>query len=438
MSNWLFLDNFRGFHNTLIPLAKVNFLVGENSTGKTSVLSLISLLGSPQFWFNQDFNSDVASLGRYRDIASVRSGTKGRFRIGYIVPSSPGEEHEPKHYEAVLMTFEEVDNNPLICQYDYIGLQGEARIEFSGKQIRYQFQHVDRDSLPLEYVWGVFQGWTSASAEGKNYELLAKQDTFNRRLALMYVDRLIQQIHDESISQDDKHQFSVRMPNFAHNIAWLAPIRSKPKRTYDEYKLDFNPEGEHTPYLIRRLLKSKESGEFRKFMEKFGLESGLFESLEIKGFGKEVASPFELRVILSNLHVALINVGYGVSQALPVVVEMFARPQGTIFAIQQPEVHLHPKAQAALGDVIFQLAVSEQKQFYVETHSDYTIDRFRLNYRAVTDDSYPDSQVLFFGRSSDGNYVIPISIGKDGEYPEDQPSAFREFFIREQMRILGL
>ena len=186
------------------------------------------------------------------------------------------------------------------------------------------------------------------------------------------------------------------------------------------------------------MLKSKESAEFRKFMEKFGLESGLFESLEIKGFGKEVASPFELRVILSNMHVALVNVGYGVSQALPVVVEMFARPQGTIFAIQQPEVHLHPKAQAALGDVIFQLAVSEQKQFYVETHSDYTIDRFRLNYRTLTDDSYPDSQVLFFGRNSDGNYVIPISIGKDGEYPEDQPSAFREFFIREQMRILGL
>ncbi|MBK6563539.1 hypothetical protein [Candidatus Amarobacter glycogenicus] len=163
-------------------------------------------------------------------------------------------------------------------------------------------------------------------------------------MALMFVDQLIQQIHDESAIEYDKHQFSIRMPRFTHNMTWLAPIRSKPKRTYDEYKLDFTPEGEHTPYLIRRLLKSKGSTEFREFIERFGLESGLFEKLEIKGFGKEVASPFELRVVLSNLHIALVNVGYGVSQALPVVVEMFARPEGSKFAIQQPEVHLHPRA----------------------------------------------------------------------------------------------
>ncbi|MBK9229722.1 MAG: AAA family ATPase [Anaerolineae bacterium] len=441
MSNWLYLDNFRGFQNTLIPLTNVNFLVGENSTGKTSVLSLISLLGSPQFWFSQDFNSDVVNLGRFRDIASAHSGTRGRFRVGYIVPDSASDENRSQYsqyYEAVLMTFEEVDNNPLICQYDYIGWQGEARIEFNGKGIRYQFRHVEKESLLPEFVMGVFQRWISALTEDKDFKQLQRQDSFNRRMALMFVDQLIQQIHDESAIEYDKHQFSIRMPRFTHNMTWLAPIRSKPKRTYDEYKLDFTPEGEHTPYLIRRLLKSKGSTEFREFIERFGLESGLFEKLEIKGFGKEVASPFELRVVLSNLHIALVNVGYGVSQALPVVVEMFARPEGSKFAIQQPEVHLHPRAQAALGDVIFRLVVSEKKQFYVETHSDYLIDRFRLNYRSINGDSCPDSQILFFSRNRDGNKVTPIPIEKNGEYSEDQPSDFREFFVREQMRILGL
>ncbi|MDP6688819.1 MAG: AAA family ATPase [Alphaproteobacteria bacterium] len=83
------------------------------------------------------------------------------------------------------------------------------------------------------------------------------------------------------------------------------------------------------------------------------------------------------------------NVGYGVSQSLPVIVEILSRSFGSRFAIQQPEVHLHPKAQAALGDLFYQLALVEEKRFIVETHSDFTIDRFMLNYRKKRNPIFP-------------------------------------------------
>lgn len=78
----LYFDNFRGFTKTFLPLKNVNFFVGENSSGKTSVLKLIKILSDHRFWFTQEFNSDEAELGYYSEIASHTNKTKKYFEIG--------------------------------------------------------------------------------------------------------------------------------------------------------------------------------------------------------------------------------------------------------------------------------------------------------------------------------------------------------------------
>ena len=440
MTSWLYIDNFRGFRNTCIPIKDVNFFVGENSTGKTSVLSILDLLGTPEFWTRQEFNTDDVKLGRFKDIISAQAKDKKQFRIGYIVPANGNEKKKNDRYEAVLLTFKEEYNNPLVYKCNFISTRGQISLIFDVNRILYKFSHDDKSTQSLEMIRQIFKDWMSEEQQDiKQYKKLTKRESFSRRQALLFIDRIIQQIYGEVGHNQDEHMLRVLVPEFASNISFLAPIRSKPRRTYDEYSLNFNPEGEHTPYLIKRLLSlKKDPNDFRHFIEKFGHESGLFESIDIKTYGREVASPFELRVVLNDLHLPVINVGYGVSQALPVIVDMFARPRGAQLAIQQPEVHLHPRAQAALGDIIYQLATEESKRFYIETHSDYTIDRFRLNYRTSQGKRKLDSQILFFGRNSEGNYIIPIEILENGEYPEEQPQAFREFFIHEEMRLLGL
>ena len=147
-------------------------------------------------------------------------------------------------------------------------------------------------------------------------------------------------------------------------------------------------------------------------------------------------SPFEVNALLDDRALSLSWLGYGVSQSLPILVEMLDRPRGTLFAIQQPEVHLHPRAQASLGDVFFEMATHDKKKFLIETHSDFTIDRFRLNYRR--EGPTPTGQVLFFETRDKRNTVTPIPIGDDGELPADQPPGYREFFMNEQVRLLGL
>jgi len=190
-------------------------------------------------------------------------------------------------------------------------------------------------------------------------------------------------------------------------LTWVAPIRTKPRRTYDELALAFSPEGEHTPYL------------------------------QIKSLGRGATARFELDIVIDDKALNVLNVGYGVSQSLPVMVEILARGSGAWFAIQQPEIHLHPRAQAALGDVFFEMAALERKHFLIETHSDFTIDRFRMNYKNGRADK-PDSQILFFERREKKNIVTSLPIGKLGELPAEQPSTYREFFVREQMNLLGI
>ena len=73
MKNYLYVDNYRGFTDTYIQIDDVNFFVGENSTGKTSILSLINLLSKFRFWTSQEFNIDDVQLGTFKDIVSVKS-----------------------------------------------------------------------------------------------------------------------------------------------------------------------------------------------------------------------------------------------------------------------------------------------------------------------------------------------------------------------------
>ena len=135
-------------------------------------------------------------------------------------------------------------------------------------------------------------------------------------------------------------------------VLWVAPIRTKPRRTYDDFKTSFSPEGEHTPYIIKKMISRKKSAiKFFSFLNNIGKSSNLFETLAIRKYGKRLTDPFELDIVLNKNPISIEFVGYGVSQSLPLIVDFLVAPKDTCFLVQQPEVHLHPKAQAAIGEV---------------------------------------------------------------------------------------
>ncbi len=422
----LYVDNFRGFSNTYIPLCDVNFFVGENSTGKTSILSLLYLLSSPEFWFQQKFNiSRSIQFGNFDDIVSVDSRKKNYFKFG-IVDSKT----------AFLLTFKKKEGVPVVYRYDILVDDMEINILFK-KDVEYKVSKRERNVSTIE----IYKKWIKDSDKinFKKYKNKKVFDDFDKDFYLVANYLMMQ----EKKKGDKNFSIEFEMPDFLGRISWIAPIRTEPKRTYDQIiQKHISSEGEHTPYLIKKMLaKNKTSEKFLRFIEKFGKESSLFNTISITKYGESESAPFKLNVILNKNELSIDSVGYGVSQCMPIIVDLFATRKKIGFAIQQPEVHLHPKAQATLGDLFFEYATKDNKKFFIETHSDYIIDRFKNNYKKKKnkdDVKNLKSQLLFFERKEDGNHVYSIGIDKDGEYSGNQPESFRDFFIKEEMNMLGL
>ena len=430
----IYLNNFRGISDTTIPIYPVNFFLGENSTGKTSVLSALALLSSLDFWFNLNFNTADYEFGGYRDIVSISSQDKKEFQLGLYK-----EGDNDVRGACYLLHFREgKDGLPNLIRFSQLCSEHLVTLKISPKQITAYGSKNIPDCVRCFDIGGCFEFLRNLSVtHKKGYKNISGD--FKRAIRhnpILSFPTVIESLFPEYKSRNEGDLFP--FPTLTtRGLASLAPIRTKPKRTYDGYTQRYSSEGEHTPYIIRANTRKKGSTSFRAALDTFGKKSGLFSTVGVSQFGKDSSAPFELIINLSTSSPLRINsVGYGVSQALPVVVELLDRPNKTWFTVQQPEVHLHPRAQAALGDVFFQVASTQEKVLFVETHSDYLIDRFRLNYRknAPGEDF---GQILFFERVDAGNLITQIKILQDGEYPEKQPKGFRSFFLEEQRKILG-
>jgi predicted ATP-dependent endonuclease of OLD family len=430
--NVLYVNNFRGFHNTYLPLKDVNFLVGENSTGKTSILSLIRLLSDHRFWFTFDFNTDEVDLGYFNEISNNNLKGNGSFNIGFLRNSLENTN------EAVYISFKNLDGIPFISEFNYTYNELDVRIILLKEKIKYKINKID-DELLDEDSFEFFKGWIhsikTSHKRGYNFSNETLDDIKHRST------HFIKAIVEDEINNKLKDiEFGPTIPIFIEDLNWIAPIRAKPKRIYENYNIHYSAEGEHSPYVLKSLLKSKKNKSkelILKYIEPFGHNSGLFDKINVKNYGKEKTSPYELIVTLNDQEFKISNVGYGVSQVLPIFTDMVALNDDSCLSIQQPEVHLHPKAQAALGELIFNVHVNDNKKFIIETHSEYLIDRFRINL-SKNKDLNISSQILFFERKNNGNIVHIIDIEKDGKYSENQPASFTNFFIEEEFELLEI
>jgi hypothetical protein len=443
MKYYLFIDNFRGFRDTFIPIADVNFLVGENSTGKTSVLGLLKLFTGHRFLMQpgqEEFGDEHVNFGNFSDMVSRHSNEQSYFHIGLVRQRTEGRSGEV--VVSSLYTFVENKGRPRLSDLTFCRGSQKLSLRFRGDHIRFKSHTYPTAPTVQDIVATSLVEWKQEhSSRNGGYE---KLDTagFPGRLPLLFVLGVVGSGLGGAASRKNKakQELTFQTPDVVvgEDIVWLAPIRTKAQRTYDELTTAFSPEGTHIPYLIRRTLRSKKAAaKFKDFIHKIGQSSGLFQDVLIRNYGRKVTAPFEVDIVLDDKALNLSTVGYGVSQSLPVLVELLDRPRGTWFAIQQPEVHLHPRAQAALGDLFFEMAANERKRFLVETHSDFTIDRFRMNYKKARSHK-PDSHILFFERRDKHNVVTALNIGESGELPADQPESYRDFFVHEEIRLLSV
>ncbi len=115
MKYYVYIDNFRGFSDTCVEILDVNFLVGENSTGKTSFLGLLKLLSGPNLFFGQRFDNEHIGFGGFSDIVSAHSSDRSYFRIGFAWEEAPEKKEKPR-VTGCLLTYTEERGLPFLSQ----------------------------------------------------------------------------------------------------------------------------------------------------------------------------------------------------------------------------------------------------------------------------------------------------------------------------------
>lgn len=139
------------------------------------------------------------------------------------------------------------------------------------------------------------------------------------------------------------------------------------------------------------------------------------------------------------INLELTDVGFGISQVLPVLVQAYLSPQKSITIIEQPEIHLHPKMQAWLTDALIKIAVKERKIFIIETHSDALVRRIRL--RIVDQDSElteDDVAIYHLERDDVGSSTLLKRVSVNSEGDISWPYGFMDVEIQDTIRIQEL
>ncbi|MBP5229334.1 MAG: AAA family ATPase [Bacteroidales bacterium] len=414
----IFIDNYKGFSDTFISLKDVNFFVGDNSTGKTAILNLLELISQPNFWIAPDFNSENIEFGYFSEMVSLNSSNRKSFSIGVNKNTSRASLSEKQF---IWMKFVEKELTPEVSECKFIKDNKTVWCKISDNSISYQTKDMGSNETRFsEWVRDFSNFCPSKSIEIKHTPIFG----------------MIRSIVEEDMRgvEDHSHGRFTVSGNYEH-MYWMAPVRAKAKRWYESYKLSYSPEGTHTPLLLKKFQKnnSLKTKSFRDSLIEFGKNSGLFDELNVKDDKPE--NPFSVYVNYGKLSLNIANVGYGVSQVLPLVSEMLSS-KGNSFAIQQPEVHLHPRAQAAFGELVFKVATKNKNRVIIETHSEYLINRYRFTTNKSK--SKVDAQVLFFSRDENGTHIDTIPIDQNGHYSGNIPRKFLSFFIDEELKMLEM
>lgn len=196
-------------------------------------------------------------------------------------------------------------------------------------------------------------------------------------------------------------------------IFYLGPLREYPKRDYYWSKTRPSDVGWRGERAIEAILAATSSGEkqnlkarsplrdFQEIIAHWLREMKLISNFSMTEIGKDSNRwQAKVRVSQESPEVLLTDVGFGVSQVLPVLTLMYYVPKGSTIILEQPEIHLHPFAQAGLADVILNVSKHRKIQFIIESHSEHFLQRIQ---RRISEERFSSADVkLYFVNTDSG------------------------------------
>lgn len=221
------------------------------------------------------------------------------------------------------------------------------------------------------------------------------------------------------------------------SLVYLGPLREYPERHYifsGNVARDVGKSGRLLPDLLfqKPELVRKTNDLLRRFQIGYTLTINNYSISTPEAKDPTIEDVFGLRLIddASGTAVSILDVGFGISQVLPVIVQSMLSRRNVIL-IEQPEIHLHPRLQAELG-TLFAQCISEpyEHQFVVETHSEHIILRLQRLIR-TGQIKHTDVSVIYVVKDADESHCYPLRLDPQGDFIDEWPEGFFEEGYRE-------
>lgn len=329
MLSKLRIKNFKSWKDTgEINMAPITMFFGGNSSGKTSLLQFLLMLkqtADAGNYSGQVLNFDgIVNLGNFKDVVRDHENKNA---IDFVISASQ-----------------------------------QAFSRYSCEQISASIVE-EQKSLVI-----------------KNFHVnLPKKDKKREDLINSEMQKIIKS-EDEKDKILRSFKWSGLISDLTMFIDYIGPLRDFPERHY-QWKNNFPSEvGKRGTLTIQTIIASNlKNGDLEKKIAAALKKMGLIESFRVKPISKNRDDYYEVKVKKTKFsaEVLLPDVGFGVSQILPIITALFQSSEGATLILEQPEIHLHPKAQIELADVIID-AVKERKiQVIIESHSEHFLTRIQ-------------------------------------------------------------
>ncbi len=497
------LQNFMAFgeveddNEGWIELRSISLLYGRNSSGKSTIIRALRLLKQSltetpegaRFAFNVE---DGLNAGNHASIIHGSNLDRFSYHIGeddwedwIKTKNEHGEEIEEKKKKTVDFAFALSVPSEKLRNF-----LPSSELEISSKQIRLTLKFgwmvvekiFDLISFTLEIPSHnpidnriIFEGgrlsksnlademgnwWFGGDSlvefvEPENliiWRMLEVQFTygflpqlFTPRIARRWITRDV--THIAKLFED----INIEIKNFLDNIQYVRPIRPEPQRDYvlnaSEVK-SWERRGLQAYLKLLRNAPDLPDTRLNTWLSKLQLGTFIIPVPSEDTPEGSIVSKIMIREKGSDFEINLSDIGFGASQVIPILVESLLTNEHSIVIIEQPELHLHPEAQAMLADLFIECTTTQGSRFLIETHSEHIL--LRLRRRIVERTANRISQergfertelnALFVNRVKGISSLFPVDINDFGDLlmPSKLPKQLRGFFSSDLEDMLKL
>lgn len=246
------------------------------------------------------------------------------------------------------------------------------------------------------------------------------------------------------------HEIRESIERFLGNIQYIGPMRPSPQRYYPLNRLSqLQWEQQGWSVLLSFLLEKGDEEQYRdidQWMQRLDLACEV-EPTRIDHKGSGIGSEILINESPEGIWVNIMDVGFGASQVLPIIVQAVMVEPEQLVIIEQPELHLHPRAQAELGSLLAHV-VGAGVRLLIETHSENLILRMRRlmaeTTLALRRGEFPKPELrpdilgaYFVDRARGVSTCELIQYDEWGKYVQ-QPPGFQDFFSSDFDELLAL